>query len=78
MRDGDGREVEFDIESVMAEIKVAAPEFVPFLAWCAENTEGEDVDAGQIERHEFQSVLELVYSYSRSKNEDEEERLTGG
>lgn len=72
-------EDQFDVEKIMAEIKVAAPEFVPFLAWCAENT-NEDVDVGliqdgQIHPNEFNTVAELVYSYSRGKNEDEEAEM---
>lgn len=54
-----------DIENVMAEIKVAAPEFLPFLAWC-----GERVEAGEVTENELMQTLELVYSYSRGKNED--------
>jgi hypothetical protein len=66
-------EIEFDIETVMAEIKVASPEFLPFLAWTAERHE-----QGEVEEPEMLSVFELVYSYSRGKNEDEEERMMDG
>lgn len=76
-------EPDFDSENIMAEIKVATPEFVPFLAWCAENT-NEDVDMGcvsdmgEIHPNEFKLVLELVYSYAKDKNDSEETRMIEG
>lgn len=73
MRDGEGNEVSFDIEDIMAEIKVAAPELVEFLAWVAGSEE-----EGQVTEEELHSTLELVYSYAKSKNEDEEERMMDG
>ena len=69
----------FDIENIMAEIKIATPEFVPFLAWVAGNT-FEDSDHQSVPDDMFhpddcQVIIEAVYSYSRAKNEEEEERM---
>lgn len=73
MHDGEGNEVEFDIENIMAEIQVAAPELVGFLAWVSGSEE-----TGECTEDELHSALELVYSYAKSKNEDEEERMMDG
>lgn len=75
----DEHEVDFDVEKVMAEIKVATPEFVPFLAWCAANTSEDNIDVDSVQDgltpEEFNTVVELIYSYSRDKNEEEEAEM---
>lgn len=73
MEDGNGRKVEFDVEDIMAEIKIATPEFIPFLVWCTERSE-----EGEVSADEMRSVFELVYSYAKSKNEDEEAEMMDG
>ena len=73
--DGSEEEVPFDVENVMAEIKVAGEDnvLVELLSWCVSAE-----DAGTMTDAEVKIVMEAVYSFARDKNEGEEARMMEG
>lgn len=53
-----------DIEALVMEVHMAAPELDDFLTWVAQNEDFED--------DELTVILAGVYSYARAKNDPQE------